>query len=283
MEREKARKLKNIVQAAAIGGTAITLAALARVGERHDNTPSDDAVDVKAFQSGEEQISRARETFDRIVSQKASERSRWEATVKWLANATPLPEPTINIVGEYQALGVAPASEAQVESPVNLAGEATLEKYGSELPRILEIAGANPESFPDLEALQTYYPIYRASGERFGVPWELLYIMHGEESTYSTDPAAFEIISDQYGAMQRNIDFHPQSSVDKYYLGMEYLSNIPVRHFDDSKEINYASAVLDEYRDETGDLYSALFKYSAAGPAQNRWRKYLNLSSLTGS
>jgi|GEM_PF-4309282 len=285
MEREKAQKLKIIVKAAALGGTAVTLAALSRVGERYDKTPSDEVVDVKAFQSGKEQIDQAREIYDQVIFQNDKRKtSRWEDAVKRLAGMAPTPESTINIVGECQASGVAPAPGVQVESSVNLAGEAALEKYKSELPRVLEIAQAHPENFPDLEALQMYYPIYRASGERFGIPWELLYIMHGQESGFSTGTAAFVVTSDQYGCMQRNIYYHPQQDVDRYFASdnMDYLLTLPVRHFDDAEEIFYAAAVMKEYTDQEGSIQEALFRYSAAGPAKSRWEKLQAMLSLVG-
>ena len=281
MEREKTRKFKKIVQVAVFGGTAVALAALARVGERHDKTPSDEAVDVKSFESGEEQIAAARETDEQIIFQNDTrETSRWEATVKQFAKVTPPPEPTINIVGEYQASQFVPTSEAQVENPVNFVGEAALEKYQTELPQILKIAEANKEIFLDIESLAMYYPIYRAAEDKFQVPWELLYITHGEESTYSQDPNAFVIKNDQFGAMGRNILYHPQEDVDKFFEGMDFLDRVPTRDPTDPEEIIYAAREYFEWSIETGGLRGAIGRYCRADIAERRWEKYCRMSAL---
>ena len=285
---ERKNRIKDITRFTTLVGAAAALAVFGKVAERHGNAPFDELGEVKAFQSGEEQIDRANETLDKIVSRdQAEERSRWGAVTKWIANADKVstPEPATNIiVGEYQALGIKPVG-VQVENQINIAGETALEKYKAELPRILEIAGTHPESFPDVEALQMYYPIYRASGERFGIPWELLYIMHGEESTFSLDPRAFILESNQIGGMQRDKRYHPNEAVEQYFLGMENLLVLPVRHPDypnDAKELNYAAAEISEYAGPAKDLYSALFKYSAAGPAEYRWEKLQMMLSLVG-
>jgi len=296
MEREKPTKIKKIGKVVAFGGAAVTLAVLAKLGKSGEVSKIDDfeaRFDKPLAQvSGEEQIEAAREIDEQIIFQNESRKaSKWEAIGR-LPTPTPMPMPVINN-GVYEVEASQADSEpeavgkAQPENPAVFENPAILEKYRAELPGILELARTHPAEFTlsnqgsvDFEAIEMYYPIYRAAQERFGVPWALLYVMHGQESTFSADESCFAEGVIHYGAMQRSIAYHPQEDVDRYFSGMEYLLTLPVRHFDDAKEIVYASAVMREYTDQEGSIQEALFRYSAAGPARYRWAKYLEISAL---
>lgn len=151
-----------------------------------------------------------------------------------------------------------------------------IEKYKQELPDVLKKINADSQQTEDLEI---YYPIYRAAGDKFGVPWDLLWIVHEQESTVSRNAAAFES-NIHYGAMQRAVEFHPQEDVDRANVGLEYLQALPARHFDDAVEIVWAAAAVGEWSGEQNDFHRALLRYSARGPAEERFQKFLELESF---
>ncbi len=157
-------------------------------------------------------------------------------------------------------------------------GAQLIDKYKSELPDILIIINADGQQTEDL---QIYYPIYRAAQDRFGVPWELIWIIHEAESNISRNGSAYEC-NIHCGPMQRSVAYHPQEDVNRANVGLEYLQNLPVRHFDDAAEIVWAAAAIDEWAGLERDYQKALLKYSARGPAQERFQRFLESESLLG-
>jgi len=290
---ERKERFKKAGKVVAFGGAAALLAVLARLeksGEVAKNYEPDAHFDKPlAPASGKEQIAAAREIDEQIIFQNETRKaSRWEAIGRLVV---PTPEPNINNEA-YEVEVFQDDSEpesvekAQPENPAVIENPVALEKYQVELPGVLALAERSPAEFTlsnqgsvDFEAIEMYYPIYRAAQDRFGIPWALLYVMHGQESTFSTDESCFAEGAIHYGSMQRSLAFHSQEDVDRYFSGMEYLSALPVRHFDDAKEIVYAAAVMREYTDQEGSIEEALFRYSAAGPARYRWAKYLEISA----
>lgn len=97
----------------------------------------------------------------------------------------------------------------------------------------------------NLENLQKNYAFYRAAGEKFDIPWHFLVPIHGEESTFSLDKRAFSGKTSQYGAMQRETDFYPETEVAKAAEGLEFLADLEQEHWDDWREIAWAASKLD--------------------------------------
>lgn len=94
------------------------------------------------------------------------------------------------------------------------------------------------------DLLETYYPIYRVVGDRYKIPWYVLWVIHDAESTMSTDPDAFVAGRVYYGAMQRWLSgdsLHDQISVDNASCGLGYLANVPQKHPSDWQEISWAA------------------------------------------
>lgn len=157
-------------------------------------------------------------------------------------------------------------------------GAQLIEKYREELPEILLKLNADPQQIEDLTI---YYPIYRAAQDRYGVPWELTWIVHQAESTVSRNPAAFTS-NIHYGAMQRAVAFHTIEDRDRANRGLEFLGALPVRHFDDAPELILGVAEISEWAGEQMDFQRALLKYSARGQAIERYQKFLQLEALLG-
>lgn len=192
---------------------------------------------------------------------------------------TPTETPTPVQVQE-KTLSVAESTVPPIVDQVN---SESPKQYTSELPKIFAEVESNPQLFnvpQDEEDLSIYYPIYRAAQDKFGVDWYTLWIIHQQESTVSRNPAAFEEGTMHFGAMQRSPQSHPQVDVDRYFQGFEYLNSIQTRNVTDPEEIIYAGASIAENTDITGSLLGALNKYSASGPAESRYERYLILKSV---
>lgn len=179
---------------------------------------------------------------------------------------TPLPT-TEPKYGQVEKIAVAQMTEA---------GEQLIKKYKEELPGILAKINADEQQAEDL---QMYYPIYRVGQDRYGVPWELTWIIHEQESNVSRNPAAFES-NIHYGAMQRAVEFHSLEDRDRANEGLEFLQVLPARHFDDAQEIILATAEIAEWAGPDKYFQRALYKYSASGPAAYRFRKFLGLEAI---
>lgn len=190
---------------------------------------------------------------------------------------TEIPAPT-------QTYELIPKSVETIKPSINeTVNSELLKQYASELPQIFVKLESNSQTFDieqDKEDLSIYYPIYRAAQDKYGVDWFTLWIIHKEESTVSRNPAAFVNGQRHIGAMQRSPQSHPQADVDRYFQGSEQLNSIPTRNSTDPKEIIYAGASIAENTDITGSLLGALNKYSASGPAANRYARYLILKSI---
>lgn len=155
-----------------------------------------------------------------------------------------------------------------------------IEKYKEELPNILLKINADEAQAEDL---QIYYPIYRAAQDRYGVPWDLIWIIHEEESTASRNENAFKPGTGHIGAMQRAIQFHPQEDVDRANMGLKYLQSLPVRHSSDASEIIWAASAVNEWAGEQRDYHRALLKYSAREFAEERYQKFLVYQAELGN
>lgn len=192
---------------------------------------------------------------------------------KWITESA-----VVRPADEIKAAFVEPTQNEQIKPEMTVMGAQLLEKYNVELPEILLRLGLDSIKTEDLEM---YYPIYRTAQDKYGVPWELMWIIHEAESTASRNEAAFEN-NIHYGAMQRALEFHPQEDIDRANVGMEYLQTLPVRHFDDAAEIVWAAAAVAEWAGEEKDYARALYKYSASGPAADRLQKFKELELLLG-
>jgi len=92
-----------------------------------------------------------------------------------------------------------------------------------------------------IEDVEIYYPIYKAVGDKYGLKWYLLWIVHEAESTASIDPKAFERTTGPVGAMQINLSYH---NVDHAGDGLEYLATLLQRHPNDWKDIAGGASIL---------------------------------------
>lgn len=153
---------------------------------------------------------------------------------------------------------------------------------------VLDIVENNRQVFSkqDVADINMYYPIYKAVGDRYDIDWYLLWIMHQEESTVSRNPHAFDGSNGYAGAMQRNPYFYPEEIVDGASEGLEYLAELPQRYPTDWREIAFAGWKISRdknYAQNAGagePLLSALFAYSAQGPALSRWEKFNYFSNI---
>ncbi len=170
---------------------------------------------------------------------------------------------------------------SQMPIPEMTSDQKTLiEKYRSELPEIIAKINPTPQQIKDLEI---YYPIYRVGQDRFKTPWYLTWIVHEEESTASRNPNAFLENCLQCGAMQRDIRYHPQADVDRANTGLEYFRLLPTREKKwDTTDLIWGASAIREYIDQAGSVLGGLKKYSAVGPAQDRYQKYLLYQSELG-
>jgi len=157
-----------------------------------------------------------------------------------------------------------------------------------EKAKVLEIIDLHPEAFlkQDRVDIEMYYPIYKAAGDKFNVDWFLLWIVHQKESTVSRDSNAFNGSNGYAGAMQRNPYFYPESVVDLASKGLEQLAVLPQRNPTDWREIAFAAWKINRDRQNAQNrganepLLSALFAYSAQGPALSRWDKFNYFSNI---
>lgn len=187
-------------------------------------------------------------------------------------------EPTSTVASTPTAEPKTYKVEMLAQAQMTAEGAQLVEKYKGELPNILIKINADVQQTEDLTM---YYPIYRAAQDKYGVPWELLWIIHGEESNVSQNPAAY-VGNVHYGAMQRAVQFHSIDDRDRANNGLEYLGALPARHCDDAAEIVLAAAEIAEWAGEQKDYRAALLKYSARGPAEERFQKFRQLEALLG-
>lgn len=156
------------------------------------------------------------------------------------------------------------------------------------LETALEKMKLYPEYFneQDGQDMNIYFSIYQKAGEKYHIPWHLLWIIHKAESTVSRDPSAFEEGNLHYGAMQRAVNFYSKEDVRKATQGLEDLASLPQRHPDDWEEIAWAAFKMRndmEYATQEGSnnpLFSALLSYSADEPAYYRYDLLLRYQSI---
>jgi hypothetical protein len=193
--------------------------------------------------------------------------ARIEPTVIPIADLAlvPTPEPETQ---KMEMMSVAPMTAEQAQR---------IEKYKEELPNILMKLNADPQQTEDLKM---YYPIYRAAQDKSGVPWYLTWIVHEDESSASRNANAFILGSGHYGAMQRAVEFHPDSDIERASAGYSFLKDLPQLHPDDWREIVWGAEALSEYIQSSGSTLGGLERYSAAGPAQTRYGKYLRAENI---
>ncbi len=196
------------------------------------------------------------------------------STSKVEPTATPVAGPTQMPMSEPQKMEVMSVPKITAEQSQQI------EKYKAELPDILKKLNADPKQIEDLTM---YYPFYRAGQDKTGVPWYLTWIVHEDESTASRNPNAFIPGAAHYGAMQRSVQFHPDSDVERASKDYGYLTDLPQRHADDWREIIWGATALREYIDGAGSVLGGLGRYSAAGPAQERYREYENYQAILGN
>lgn len=207
-----------------------------------------------------------------LTEQEVSQMRNYENLMAFSSKVEPTPTlvPLPTTEPKYQQV------EKIAVAQMTEAGEALIEKYKEELPGILAKINADKEQTEDLKL---YYPIYRAGQDKYGVPWELTWIIHQEESNVSRNPAAFES-NIHYGAMQRAVEYHTLEDRGRANEGLEYLGNLPVRHSDDAMEIILATAEVAEWAGPDRNFERALYKYSASGPAADRFQKFEELENL---
>lgn len=192
-----------------------------------------------------------------------------EPTATLTAIATPVAIPAPELKSQnMEMMSAAPMTAEQAQ---------LIEKYKDELPNILAKLNADGQQTEDLTI---YYPIYREAQDKTGVPWYLTWIVHEEESTASRNASAFILGATHYGAMGRAIQFHPDSDVERASADYGSLANLLQRHPDDWREIIWGATALGEYIDGAGSVPGGLARYSAAGPAAERFQKFLGLETL---
>lgn len=204
----------------------------------------------------------------------------YEGFIAAAAKIEPTATPIATVTSEAT---VVPGPKPQIVEKLSVVqmtaeGAQLVDKYKAELPNILTKIGADGQQTEDLTM---YYPIYRAAQDRFGVPWDLIWIIHQEESNVSRNESAYDC-NIHCGPMQRSVAYHPQEDVDRANVGMEYLQILPVRHSIDASEIVWAAAAIDEWAGKDRDFQKALLKYSARGPAQERFLRFRELEFLLG-
>ena len=69
-----------------------------------------------------------------------------------------------------------------------------IERIKDPKDQVLEVLREHSEVFSqnDIEDIGIYFPIYEKVGERYDLPWYLLFIVHKAESTASRNEGAFE-------------------------------------------------------------------------------------------
>jgi hypothetical protein len=136
-----------------------------------------------------------------------------------------------------------PTEALPTPTPEPTVDSAVLNKVVSEME-------ARPNVFSQREVgdVQMYYQIYKAAGDKYGIDWYLLWLIHEAESTASTNPDAFNGRSyPSYGAMQLNTKYWGETFVNKAASGLEYLADLPQRHPDDWKQIAGGALYLREH------------------------------------
>ncbi|MBI4040116.1 hypothetical protein HY389_02045 [Candidatus Daviesbacteria bacterium] len=138
-----------------------------------------------------------------------------------------------------------------------------------------------------IEDFNMYYPIYKVAQDRFQVPWELLWIVHIQETNVSRErnPEGGGYL----GAMQilpSNIRNDLQG-FENSYAGLEFLDDLPQRYSqklgfrtNDWQNIIEAAYFIRGGADKTGlpddqDLENVIiYRYSAPIFGRQRWAEY---------
>jgi hypothetical protein len=138
-----------------------------------------------------------------------------------------------------------------------------------------------------------YYLLYRAAEIQYGVPWQLLWVMHIQETQVSThpNPAA----SGYEGAMQRSPIFFPFEQTLQAAENWEYLRQLPQRYNqgyapfrNDYREILWAGMHIPERARnffphlgfEEGILMTVRKAYSAEVYGNQRVNQFLKIRPL---
>lgn len=249
-----------------------TLAASAcSVDQKKTNYPTSETIPARGQVLTEAEIANLR-NYDALMAAT----SKIEPT----ATSTLVPSPTqIPQTQELKPQRMEMMSAAQMTAEQSQ----LIEKYKAELPSILIKLNADPQQVEDLTM---YYPIYRAGQDRYGVPWELLWITHQQESTVSRDPNAYTSDCVNCGAIGRAGKYHTDDDVKNANDGLEYLQLLPVRHpadgtyLGDAAEIIWATLFLKEKAGPEKDYKAALYAYCAPVYAQGRYQEFLAMESL---
>ena len=139
-----------------------------------------------------------------------------------------------------------------------------------------------------------YYPLYRAAEIQYGIPWQLLWVMHIQETQVSTHPDPG--VSHVYvGAMQRSKNLFPFSQTLKATQNWEFLAALPQRYsqgispyFNDYREILWAGMHIPEKAQsffpnlgfEEGILTTVRKAYSAEVYGNQRVNQFLKIRPL---
>ena len=147
--------------------------------------------------------------------------------------------------------------------------------------KIMEIVSSNPDFLEDdLVDIAMYGQIYMRVGEKYQLPWYLLWIVHKAESRVSRDPNAFNGSSRHIGGFQRDPGWR-QSVVDAAAEGLEDLAGLPQRHPTDWREAAFAGWHLAKIRKvDTEIIRGALRSYSAQEPALDRYQVFLEYQQI---
>lgn len=179
----------------------------------------------------------------------------------------------------------------RIEPPKPWPASSNLEK--TTIPSVLYAMGRYRGSVfaeRDFTDIRMYFDIYKAAGELYGVDWRILWALHDKETicsymketdqvkvyVWGYDKSGKPIENHLYGAMQRSINFFPDSKAEVAYSPLrERLKGIRTRVSTDAREIAWAAKRLSQLLKEgKGDLIEALVRYSARKPAVKRWENY---------
>ncbi len=135
-----------------------------------------------------------------------------------------------------------------------------------------------------------YYPLYRAAEIQYGVPWQLIWVMHIQETQVSTHPNPGA--SGYEGAMQRSPRLFPLQQTLSAAEDWEFLKALPQRYTqgsppfrNDYREIMWAGMHIPERAHsfhpnlsfEDGILQTVRYNYSAAVFGNQRVNQFLKI------
>lgn len=180
----------------------------------------------------------------------------------------------------------------RVRPIIEPSAEMVCRSHWLEVEKVLK---ACPEEFSeqDFSDLQIYFPIYFKAGEKYDIPWYLLWIIHQQESDVSRDEYAL-LGRDGFniGAMQRAWRVYPDSVAEQAAaFAPDFLREIQTRDPNDLREICFAAWKLDadgkwwsRQSGQTGDeaIHKALGAYCASIYADQRFEIYLALKPILG-